>query len=230
MKVECEWGVNAVRYAGLDADVIVVVDVLSFSTAVDIAVSRGVTVHPYPRRDEKLTEFARSVGAEAAGPRGKCRYSLSPACYLDAEPGTRVVLPSVNGGAIARAAQARTVFAGCLRNAAAVARAVGGADGVVVVPAGEQWPDGSLRPAIEDWLGAGAIVERLGGAPSAEARAAAEAFAVLRGRLDSLLEHSVSGRELAELGFTRDVALAAALDVSDTAPLLVEGAFVRGPG
>jgi 2-phosphosulfolactate phosphatase len=219
--------VNGARYAGQDADVIVVVDVLSFSTAVDIAVSRGVTVYPYPRRDEELVKFARSVEAEVGGPRGECRYSLSPACYLRAERGTRVVLPSINGGAITRAVASRTVFAGCLRNATAVAHAMGRPDKVAIIPAGEQWPDGSLRPAIEDWLGAGAIIDRLDGAPSAEALAAREAFRAVRGRLDSLLEGSVSGRELADLGFVDDVRLAATPDVSDSAPVLLEGAYVR---
>jgi 2-phosphosulfolactate phosphatase len=206
---------------------VVVVDVLSFSTAVDIAVSRGVIVYPYPRRDERLAEFARSIDAEAGGPRGQCRYSLSPACYVDADIGTRVVLPSINGGAITRAVGSAIVFTGCLRNASAVARAVGQVDRVVVIPAGEQWPDGSLRPAIEDWLGAGSIVDRLGGSPSAEARAAREGFLASQGELKALLEDSVSGRELADLGFSGDIALAAEIDVSDCAPVLREGAYVR---
>lgn len=32
---------------------------------------------------------------------------------------------------------------------------------VAVIPAGERWADGSLRPAIEDLLGAGAFIREL---------------------------------------------------------------------
>jgi 2-phosphosulfolactate phosphatase len=207
------------------AEIVVVVDVLSFSTAVDVAVSQGARVFPYGERDEKLAEFARSVEAEPAGRRGESRFSLSPACYQGCEPDTRVVLPSVNGGVVTRSVGSRRVFAGCLRNANAVARAVAGAASVAVVPAGEQWPDGSLRPALEDWLGAGAIIRGLGGTLSAEAQAARAAFEALEGKLGSLIVESTSGRELVERGFAQDVDLACELDVSDLAPELMEGAF-----
>ena len=42
----CEWGCEAVN-ALAPADVVIVVDVFSFSTCVDVAVSRGVTMIPY---------------------------------------------------------------------------------------------------------------------------------------------------------------------------------------
>lgn len=57
----CEWGV-----VGLDAlaraDVVIVVDVLSFSTCVDIAVSRGVAVLPYAWKDSTARAFAEQHG------------------------------------------------------------------------------------------------------------------------------------------------------------------------
>ena len=93
------------------------------------------------------------------------------------------------------------------------------------MPAGERWPGGTLRPAIEDLLGAGAIIGRLDLALTAEAAAARAAFAALRDRVPAVLRGALSGRELIDAGYAQDVELAAALDVSDAAPRLAEGAF-----
>ena len=93
---------------------------------------------------------------------------------------SRLVLPSPNGSAIAAAAPGVTVAAS-LRNASAVAewlseRFRGDVEPVSVIAAGERWPDGSLRPALEDLLGAGAVlsalVARTGVSESPEAAAA----------------------------------------------------------
>ena len=93
------------------------------------------------------------------------------------------------------------------------------------VPAGEQWADGSLRPAVEDLLGAGAILDALGIRLSAEARVARDAFRAAVPDLAAILRASVSGRELIGRGFAEDVEFAAALNVSATAPFLREGAY-----
>jgi 2-phosphosulfolactate phosphatase len=123
-------------------------------------------------------------------------------------------------------AGALVVLAGCLRNASAVARAAreAGKDGPeAVVAAGERRPDGSLRPAVEDLLGAGAVLHALAGRPSPEARAAVAAF---RQRdLPGDLLACASGRELAALGRVAEVRLAAEHDVSRVVPVLRDGAF-----
>ena len=74
------------------SDVVVIVDVFSFSTCVEIAVSRGAVVFPFVWQDARATAFARDIGAELAGPRGQTRFSLSPASFLHIAPGTCVVL------------------------------------------------------------------------------------------------------------------------------------------
>lgn len=224
----CEWGPEAVA-ALAPADVIVVVDVFSFTTCVDVAVSRGGAILPYAWNDPSAEEFARAHGAEVAGRRRVARYSLAASSYLDVASGFRCVLPSPNGArvAIAAAGAAPAVFAGCLRNAGAVAETAHRAGASVnVIPAGERWIDGSLRPCLEDWLGAGAILSRLPGSRSPEADAAVRLFDGYRETLEDVLRQCSSGRELMERGQMNDMALALDLDVSRSAPRFDGTAFV----
>jgi 2-phosphosulfolactate phosphatase len=224
----CEWGLHAVS-ALEPADVVVVVDVFSFTTCVDVAVSRGVAILPIGWDDPSAEAFARKHGAELAGRRRKARYSLAPESYIDAPAGLRCVLPSPNGARVSLGAAGTTphVIAGCLRNAGAVAEAAQRLGATVnVIPSGERWRDGSLRPSLEDWLGAGAILARLPGSRSPEAAAAVAMFEHYRDSLVAVLEKCGSGRELEERGHTRDAAIAGDLDVSTCVPRLDGVAFV----
>jgi 2-phosphosulfolactate phosphatase len=228
----CEWG--AVGHDSLaPADVVIVVDVLSFSTCVDVATASGVAVLPYAWKDASAVAFAATERAVLAQPRGAGRYSLSPLSFQDGPAGTRCVLPSPNGATLALRARAAgaTVLAGCLRNASAVAKAAQALGGTFnVCPAGERRSDGTLRFAVEDWLAAGAILSHLPGSHSAEAAAAVAAFERTRGAMLQALASASSGRELVELGFGTDVECAAALDVSDRVPQLVGNAFIDASG
>ncbi len=229
--VRCEWGREGVALLGQLCAVVVVVDVLSFSTAVDVAVSRGAVVLPLPWRDERAAAAAAEDGALLAGPRRGPAPTLSPASLTALPAGTRLALPSPNGAALCALADrsGAHVLAGCLRNVAAVARtaqylAAGGPIGLI--PAGERWelPGEPMRPALEDALGAGAIAAVLPGAFSPEAELAAQGFAAARSRgLHGVLAASASGRELITDGFAADVGLAAAADASDAAPRLRDG-------
>jgi 2-phosphosulfolactate phosphatase len=227
--IRCEWALAGIAHLARSASAVVIIDVLSFTTAVDVAVSRSAIVYPFrwDRRDsDTLQAFAQSNGAVAAGSRVGYGYSLSPASLANINPGTRLVLPSPNGSTLTLAVEGLPVFAGCLRNATTVARAVEGyGPGILLVPAGERWPDGTLRPSIEDLIGAGAIIARLPGTMSPEARIALAAFRSVEAVLRETLRESVSGRELIERGFAEDVELAADLGASDTAPMLIDGAY-----
>jgi 2-phosphosulfolactate phosphatase len=119
------------------------------------------------------------------------------------------------------------VIAGCLRNRSAAAAAASSfGRPIAVVAAGERWPDGSLRPAIEDLVGAGAIISQLNGSLSPEAQLAARTFESSR-ELAVMLACCSSGRELALRSFGADVSMAAALDSDLHAPTLGAGAFAR---
>jgi 2-phosphosulfolactate phosphatase len=225
-QVRCEWGLAGVEYLAPSCDVVVIVDVLSFSTCIDIAVSRGASVYPY-RWKEDAGEFARQVGALVAGARrAHAEYSLSPVSLMKIPAGTGLVLPSPNGSTLSLATGERPTLAGCLRNAAAVASAAQRlGERILVVPAGEQWPDMKMRPAVEDMVGAGAIIRHLAGTKSPEAMAAQAVFLQAESTLRAVLEASSSGKELIERGYAEDVAMAAELNVSSCAPLMVDGAY-----
>jgi 2-phosphosulfolactate phosphatase len=225
-----DWGQAGVRLLAGEADLVIVVDVLSFSTAVSVAVERGAAVIPYRFRDATAAAHARGIGATlAAADRSGPGPTLSPASLTALRRGERLVLPSPNGATCASlAAEAGpSVVAGCLRNAGAVARFATSRGGTTaVIAAGELWPDGGLRPAVEDLIGAGAILAGMDAeAMSPEARAAVAAFGAARDDLLGALTGSASGRELVDRGFSDDVAIAGLLDVTDLVPVLEDGMF-----
>jgi 2-phosphosulfolactate phosphatase len=126
------------------------------------------------------------------------------------------------------------IICGALLNRSAVAERLGDLllesdHAVTVVAAGERWEDeaeeGRLRFAIEDYLGAGAIIAALGVTMTAEAELAAAAFESVAGRVAELLRECDSGRELRRKGYAADVEHAAQVDLYRSAPLLREGRF-----
>ena len=251
---------------------------LRFTTAVSVAVQRGARVLPHPGDDDEAATYAAQHNALLAS-RGRGEgWSLSPTDLGRIPAGVRLVLPSPNGSALAFAARRHArgaVFAGCLRNASAVASAAWSNGGpIVVIAAGERSHDEgaplrsgleaeplgeavaraarrrrrqereatqtraqngetALRLAVEDLLGAGAVLRAIrvrAGVPleriSPEARAAMAAFDDARDDLQEWLFASASGRELAAWGWRDDVETAAALDVDGAAPVLTGPAFV----
>ena len=219
--VRFDWGVQGLEAIGGDATV-VIVDVLCFTTCVAIACSRGAVIHPCRWDDAAAVALADRLGAVLARKRGEGGFTLSPPSFFEATAELRIVLPSPNGSTLAEAVRGRAV-AGCLRNAAAVARWL--EPPVAVIAAGERWPDGTIRFALEDLLGAGAIIERLGGSRSPEAESAAAAFLAHRDALADALADTASGVELIERGYRGDIDAAAALNVDDVVPELIDGAF-----
>lgn len=207
-QVRLDWGTAGLARLA-PADIVVVVDVLRFSSTVIDAVTAGTEV----------------VLSETEG-------------------------WSRNGAAVAAAASPDAiVLVGGIRNATAVARAVQTVQerrqartSVAVIAAGEADAAGVLRFAVEDQLGAGAIVLALSDRgidhTSPDAAVAAEGFRALRGALRHMIGASGSGRELADgvastarieaSGLTpTSTTDAAVLDAVDVVPVLREGLFTR---
>lgn len=215
-QVRFDWGVAGLRRLA-PADVVVVVDVLRFSSSVSARVAAGEDVAlDDVAPDRALGDGARDVALDDLA---------------------RAV--SRNSAAIAAAASGSLVFLGCLRNAGAVADAVlaeqrrrGARTSIAVIAAGELAgpDDGSeLRFAVEDLLGSGAVVDALSKLgidhTSPEAAAACESFRGLGGAVRHLLTASGSGQELLERGLRGDALAAAQLEADPVAPVLRDGVF-----
>ncbi|WNV83219.1 2-phosphosulfolactate phosphatase [Umezawaea sp. Da 62-37] len=227
-----EWGGEGVTALGGLCAVLVVVDVLSFTTSVDVVVGRGAKVRP-----------VRWLDQGAAAPSADPTWTLRPSSLTTVPRGQVLELPSPNGATLCTLADSAgaAVLAGCLRNAEAVARvALEIADGrpIGLIPAGERWGIdinttkseqffGPLRPCVEDFMGAGAILAALleqgAGGASVEAQVAADAFRSMEPRLEEVVAESVSGRELIGAGHAEDVGMASLVNVSKAAPRLVDG-------
>ncbi|WP_396667057.1 2-phosphosulfolactate phosphatase [Microbacterium sp. R86528] len=199
-QVRFEWGVEGLAH--LDpADVVIVVDVLRFSTTTTRAIEAGDTVSLSAARANALHGVAVADLAAATG---------------------------------------ALVILGCLRNASSVAREVadeqlrrGARTSIAVIAAGERVAgETGLRFAVEDHLGAGAIIGALTDLgldhTSPEAACAAEAFRGMRGATRHLLSASGSGQQLIAGGSRGDVLAAADVDASTAVPVLREGVFVGG--
>jgi 2-phosphosulfolactate phosphatase len=227
-EIRMEWGLEGVRLLAPICDAVVIIDVISFTTSVDLALDRALQVFPCCWKDESALVFAASKGAIAAvGSRSDPQsYSLAPSSMLRLPKGARVVLPSPNGATLSLATGSTPTFCACLRNAPAVAGAASAlGPRIGVIAAGERWPDGSLRPALEDQLGAGALIHHLPGLHSPEAQAAEAVFLRFREDLLAALLGCSSGKEAAARGSRLDVELAAQWDSSQAAPRLLDGAY-----
>lgn len=232
-ELRCEWGFQGVAQLAPISDVIIIVDILSFSTSVEIATNNGAIIFPYQWRDESALDYAKLVNAGLASRerRPSYGYSLAPSSLLNIPAGTRLVLPSPNGSFLTLHTGSKPTLAGCLRNSETIAQfAMAHGTRIAIIPAGERWSDGSLRPALEDLIGAGAILSHLDGRLSPEAEAAVAVFRHWQDDLVTALKKCSSGKELVAKGFTTDIELAAAFNISNCVPLLTDNAYVKQSG
>ncbi|RWR21983.1 phosphosulfolactate phosphohydrolase [Microbacterium enclense] len=152
------------------------------------------------------------------------RGEVSP---VQADAADRIALAAERAGA--------HVVVGGIRNAAAVAahalevqRSRGDRTSIAVIAVGDS-DAGDTRFAVEDLLGAGAVVAALGDLgidhASPDAAVAGEGFRALRGAVRHLLTASGTGRLRADAGAADLVLAAAARDAASVVPVLRDGVF-----
>lgn len=118
--IRLEWGEQGIDALAPISEAVIIIDILSFTTCVDICLSRNTTVYPFPWGERDARSFANSRKAILASKRKKfdTAYSLSPSSLIKIPEHTKLVLPSPNGSTLTlRSSQHCKTFAGCLRNA-----------------------------------------------------------------------------------------------------------------
>jgi 2-phosphosulfolactate phosphatase len=236
MKADLSWGTDGVQAASQRGDLIVIVDVLRFSSTVTTAIANGFTIIPAANRDA-AQRLAERTGGAISGKSGIARYSLSPLDYLNPKETGEVVLVSPNGAACASLIGARsTGFIGCFLNARALARTVralaeSDRRDVAVVAAGEVKEDGDgdsgqRRFAIEDYLGSGIVLSELRLGLTPEAEVCMRAYEACARDCSRLIEDSLSGRYLRERGLGYDISHCVQTSIYDAVPVVQEGTIV----
>jgi 2-phosphosulfolactate phosphatase len=239
--VKVEWGQRGAREAAARGDIIIIVDVLSFSSTTVAALHHGAQIYPFPPPiGEESRKYAATLGAEMVLGRAEAArtggYTLSPVSFKENDRGKKFVLCSLNGAACTESAKnVSALLIGALVNAAAAAKAANElqqktGSAITIVPCGERWDsplpsENGMRPGIEDYLGAGAILQTLNGNFSPEADVCRAAFASCQHNLTELISKSGSGRELIERGFEADVEFCRQLNTHTEVPVLLDGCF-----
>lgn len=221
--------------ARLEGRVVVVIDVL-FATSTIVRVLAAGARSIYPASDDAEARIAVDQRQDALLAGEYLARTLPD--YLPATPlalagcmaGRRndIVYCTTNGTrAIAASRSATAVYAGALTNAAALARHVVDVHPglpVLLVCAGSLG-----RFCLEDFVGAGRLVQALRAAGAYEATDAALAaeLACAGGTIATSLAMSRVGRMLARNGLSDEIADAAHCDSCDVVPVLRDGVLVR---
>lgn len=233
-----DWGLRGMKEAAKRKDIIILVDVLSFSSIVTTAIHYGAYVYPFEKNSDP-NRFRRIVGAELIYSRADGSRTGRPSFSLNSLnksiSNKRFVLPSTNGSTCAKlCGKVPALLIGCFLNAKEVAKVakkiqVKTKSNITVIACGERWRKNKekdsrdeLRPCIEDYLGAGAILSFLRGSKSPESIVCLNAFNGSKSKLRALIYESSSGRELRQLGFNEDVHYCSKLNYLRDVPILVQ--------
>jgi 2-phosphosulfolactate phosphatase len=218
--------------------VAVVIDVLRATTSMLTLLERGCTeVVVAPSLDAARRYAGERAGTRTAGEQGGLapegfEFGNSPAAFARAEvAGSRFVIATTNGTRALHAVRgAPAVFAGCLRNRTAAARAAadtalqGGFD-LTVVCAGREG-----RFSLDDAYAAGAVADAVvghleGRVPHVATDAVLAAQALYRAWPDPLdvFRQTAGGRNVVAIGLEEDLRYCAVRDGSELAPRVGAG-------
>ena len=101
--VRMDWGLQGAQAISRGADFVVIVDVLSFTTTVSVALDQGAEVFPYPWRDESARAFARQHRAVLAVGRSEVAAVRGPVARAGAASGKPAADGKAAGGGVAHA-------------------------------------------------------------------------------------------------------------------------------
>jgi 2-phosphosulfolactate phosphatase len=205
---------------------VVALDILRATTTIAAALQAGVSqIRIFPTTDEAARAAADHGGRRILCGEVKCLpppgFDLgnSPDAFKpDLHAGQTLFMSTTNGTrAIVAAREAKLLLTGALVNASAVAQALSRhASNVILLCAGT---DG--RIAMEDLIGAGAIIDHLQHLAGIDlatdsARIALRLFQQARSDLPAALSETQGGRNILAVNLPEDITYAAQLDSMDT--------------
>jgi 2-phosphosulfolactate phosphatase len=225
-----------VRAERLAERVVVVFDVLRATTTITAALAAGVAEVRVFESLDAATVAARAFGGGAAVLCGERQCLRPPGFDLGNSPGAfargahagkTAFMCTTNGTrAIVAARTAKVLLIGAIVNASAVARRVvdEGLGAATLLCAGT---DG--EPAMEDLMGAGAVIDEMNrestvAVENDAARVALRLFRASRDDLSGALADATGGRNVIAVGLAGDVEFAARLN-----SLAVVGRVLDGP-
>ncbi|HUC89010.1 MAG TPA: 2-phosphosulfolactate phosphatase [Candidatus Paceibacterota bacterium] len=149
---ECklDWGLNGIKEAVKRKDIIIIVDILSFSTTVTTAIHYGSEIFPFSKTEiEDIDSYAKEINAEVVLGRSEAKLynkqSLSSLSFNKSCNGKKFLLPSRNGSTYSKIAENNDfVFIGSIINARPVAQIVNrirkfNKIPVTIISCGERW-------------------------------------------------------------------------------------------
>jgi 2-phosphosulfolactate phosphatase len=235
MRIDTYFTVEELDPATLESATVVVVDVVRATTTLVEALANGARGIYATASTEEAVKLAQSLGREDTLLCGERKGSKVPGFDLGNSPreftrsaieGKRLVMSTTNGTrALAKGQHGARLLTCAFTNLSAVARAVAGAERLVVLCAGREG-----RFTLDDALCAGHLVRRVQDDRDVtlnDASQAAGAWAGVHEPTREFLEATEGGRALVEIGLGDDLDVCAEVDRHDIVAEMRNQAIVR---